>query len=73
LHNFTRCAVALKPRAEDHAPACQLEEHMTTNQLIATLFCAAVLTTGAQAETFVIQADKGGHEATVTIPVGAVT
>jgi hypothetical protein len=46
---------------------------MTTNQLIATLFCAAVLTTGARAETFVIQADKAGHEATVTIPVGAVT
>jgi hypothetical protein len=37
------------------------------------LLCAATFVQAAQAETFVIEADKSGHEATVKIPVGAVT
>ena len=37
------------------------------------LLCAASALPAARAETFVIEADKSGHEATVKIPVGAVT
>ncbi len=36
------------------------------------LLCIASVM-AAQAETFVIEADKAGHEATIRIPVGAVT
>ncbi|MEA3135268.1 MAG: hypothetical protein QOG17_3114 [Gammaproteobacteria bacterium] len=39
----------------------------------ALLLCAASAVSAAHAETFVIQTDKTGHEATVKIPVGAVT
>jgi hypothetical protein len=37
------------------------------------LLCAASGISAAQAETFVIQGEKPGHEATVKIPVGAIT
>jgi hypothetical protein len=37
------------------------------------LLCAASVIPAAHAETFVIAADKSGHEATVKIPVGAIT
>ncbi len=37
------------------------------------LFCAAAVIPAAHAETFVIAADKSGREATVKIPVGAIT
>jgi hypothetical protein len=40
--------------------------------LCALLLCAAA-TVPANAETFVIQGDSSGHEATIRIPVGAVT
>jgi hypothetical protein len=42
-------------------------------KLAVFLLCAASVVPAARAETFVIEADKSGHEATVTIPVGAVT
>jgi hypothetical protein len=43
-------------------------------KLAAFLWCAAsIVPAAAHAETFVIEADKSGHEATVVIPVGAVT
>jgi hypothetical protein len=35
--------------------------------------CAASALSAAHAETFVIEADKPGHEAIIRIPVGAVT
>jgi hypothetical protein len=38
----------------------------------AILLCAAATASVAKAETFVIQADKNGQEATVKIPAGAV-
>jgi lipopolysaccharide export system protein LptA len=37
------------------------------------LLCAASVLSAAHAETFVIESDKSGHEATIKIPVGAVT
>jgi hypothetical protein len=37
------------------------------------LWCIASLIPAAHAETFLIPADKTGHEATVKIPVGAIT
>lgn len=37
------------------------------------LWCVASLIPAAHAETFLIPADKTGHEATVKIPVGAIT
>jgi hypothetical protein len=37
------------------------------------LLCAASMLSAAHADTFVIEADKSGHEAIVKIPVGAVT
>jgi hypothetical protein len=41
-------------------------------ELGAMLLCAAAIVSPALAETFVIQAEKSGHEATVKIPAGAV-
>jgi lipopolysaccharide assembly outer membrane protein LptD (OstA) len=37
------------------------------------LMCAALITTSAHAATFVIKADPLGHEAIITVPMGAVT
>jgi lipopolysaccharide assembly outer membrane protein LptD (OstA) len=37
------------------------------------LFCAAFIATSAHAATFVIKADPSGHEAIITVPMGAVT
>jgi hypothetical protein len=37
------------------------------------LLCAALVSTSAQAATFVIKADPWGHEAIITVPMGAVT
>ena len=37
------------------------------------LLCAVSMAPAVHAETFVIAADKSGHEATVKIPVGAIT
>jgi nicotinamide mononucleotide (NMN) deamidase PncC len=37
------------------------------------LLCVATALPPAMAETFVIEADKAGHEATIKIPAGAVT
>ena len=43
-------------------------------KLLATfLVCAASTVVAAHTETFVIQADNSGREATVRIPIGAVT
>ncbi len=42
------------------------------NQCIAILLWASAVS-AAHADTFVIQADSPGHEATVRIPVGAIT
>ena len=38
-----------------------------------SLLCAASAIPAVHAETFVIEGDKAGHEATIKIPVGAVT
>jgi hypothetical protein len=38
-----------------------------------SLMSTAAAVSPAMADTFVIEADKGGHEATIKIPVGAVT
>lgn len=40
---------------------------------IVALLCAASGVSAAQAETFVIRGEQPGHEATVKIPVGAIT
>jgi hypothetical protein len=37
------------------------------------LLCAALISTSAHAATFVIKADPWGHEAIITVPMGAVT
>jgi hypothetical protein len=37
------------------------------------LLCAALISTSAHAATFVIKADPFGHEAIITVPMGAVT
>jgi len=37
------------------------------------LLCSALAATSAQAATFVIRADAAGHEATIKIPMGAVS
>jgi len=37
------------------------------------LLCAALISTSAHAATFVIKADPSGHEAIITVPMGAVT
>jgi hypothetical protein len=37
-----------------------------------TLLCTTAMLSPAMAETFVIEADKAGHEATIKIPAGAV-
>lgn len=37
------------------------------------LLCTALAATSAQAATFVIRADAAGHEATIMIPMGAVS
>jgi hypothetical protein len=47
---------------------------MMSKKLGMIILCAAsCFAAGAQAETFVIQAEKDGHEAVVKIPVSAVT
>jgi hypothetical protein len=43
------------------------------NHWLVGLLCGALGISAAQAETFVIQGEKPGHEATVKIPVGAIT
>jgi len=43
------------------------------NYWLVGLLCAASGISAAQAETFVIQGEGPGHEATVKIPVGAIT
>ena len=43
------------------------------NHCIAILLWAGAAISAARADTFVIQADGPGHEATVRIPVGAIT
>lgn len=43
------------------------------NKWTSAVLCTAFAVSAAQAETFVIQADNTGREATVKIPVGAVT
>ena len=43
------------------------------NYWLVGLLCAASGISAAQAETFVILGERPGHEATVKIPVGAVT
>jgi hypothetical protein len=37
------------------------------------LLCAALISTSVRAATFVIKADPSGHEAIITVPMGAVT
>ena len=44
-----------------------------TRAFVMVLLCAASTLASAHAETFVIEADKAGHEATIKIPAGAVT
>jgi len=41
--------------------------------LVSCSLCAALWLPAAHAETFVIEADRAGHEATIRIPAGAVT
>jgi hypothetical protein len=53
-------------------PKTEKERFMVNRWFIGILFAASAISV-AQAETFVIQDEKPGHEATVTIPVGAVT
>ena len=43
------------------------------NHYIALLLWAGAAISAARADTFVIQTDSPGHEATVRIPVGAIT
>jgi hypothetical protein len=73
LHNFTRQAVDFRNRG-DHHFSLERRNFVMRKVLGALLLCAASAYAGAApAETFVIQSDKTGHEATVKIPVGAVT
>jgi ABC-type taurine transport system substrate-binding protein len=41
--------------------------------LVSCSLCTALWLPAAHAETFVIEADRAGHEATIRIPAGAVT
>jgi lipopolysaccharide export system protein LptA len=71
LHNFTRAGVDFGGRHADHShPSLELKMMKLVG---ICLLCAASTLTTAYAETFVIEADASGHEATIRIPVGAVT
>jgi hypothetical protein len=72
LHNLTRYPVDFDEPADDHLVRYGKELVMVKN-LGALLLCAAVNVPAAHAETFVIQGESLGHEATIRIPVGAVT
>lgn len=61
MHNFTRFAIAFEDSAADDAA-----------MKLALLAFTAFIASAARAETFVIEADNSGHEATVKIPAGAV-
>ncbi len=43
------------------------------SKVVFGMVLCAVAMSSAHAETFVIEADKAGHEATIKVPVGAVT
>jgi hypothetical protein len=49
------------------------QESGRIGKFAAFVWCIASLIPAAHAETFVIPADQTGHEATVKIPVGAIT
>jgi hypothetical protein len=53
-------------------PKIKKERFMVNRWFIGILFAASGLS-AAQAETFVIEGQQSGHEATVKIPVGAIT
>jgi len=57
----------------DHPPHKRHKSHLSMNHCIAILLWAGAAISAARADTFVIQADGPGHEATVRIPVGAIT
>jgi hypothetical protein len=71
LHNFARYAVDFDAPADDHLVS-QGKELVMVKKLGALLLCAAATVPAARAETFVIQGERPGHEATIKIPVGAV-
>jgi hypothetical protein len=71
LHNFTHTCVAFARRAADHE---RVKQGSTKRQRVALCALLAAAAGGtAQAETFVLESVHAGHEATIKIPVGAVT
>jgi hypothetical protein len=73
LHNFAAQNIALSAYRVDHLPtiARGLQMRKFTG---AFLLCAATIAQAQpQSETFVIQAGESGREATIKIPVGAVS